>query len=268
MLDGGPQIILANWPSYKKIMCAYNNNIPINIQSHPYVLMNKRILCNCDMEAESNFLLESLVACENLETKADLEMHCTVNLAFVNYFENAIEDLGFSISTNWTTQEQILPISVENFDFNPKLLSAPKTLKDFVTQYKNKKEILEKREQKEIEEAKLGSKFSSFLNSFLVDVLLFTVALITLIITLVVIYMVCRQSKWKALVANIALQHTKAVEAADSATRYCICEPNWYIVGLLLIMMWGITYLVMNKIRKSCLFGGCLFSNVKKIMLI
>ena len=67
------------------------------------MLMNRSILCNCDVEAESNFLLESLAACENLETKADLEMYFTVNLAFVNYFENAIEDLGFSISTNWTT---------------------------------------------------------------------------------------------------------------------------------------------------------------------
>ena len=26
--------------------------------------MNRDILCNCDMEAESNFLLESLAACE------------------------------------------------------------------------------------------------------------------------------------------------------------------------------------------------------------
>ena len=75
MLDGGHQIILANWSSYKKIVCVFNNNIPINIPSHPYVLMNRSILCNCDVEAESNFLLESLAACENLETKADLEMY-------------------------------------------------------------------------------------------------------------------------------------------------------------------------------------------------
>ena len=33
--------------------------------------------------------------------------------------------------------------------------------------------------------------------------------------------MVCGQSKLKALVANIALQDTKAVEALDSASRYC-----------------------------------------------
>ena len=65
--------------------------------------MNRSILCNCDLGAESNFLLESLAACENPETKADLVMYLTVNLAFVNYFEGAIENLNSSISTNWTT---------------------------------------------------------------------------------------------------------------------------------------------------------------------
>ena len=62
VLDGGYQIILANWPSYKKIMCLYNNNSLISIPSHLYVLMNRSILCNCDIEAESNFLLESRAA--------------------------------------------------------------------------------------------------------------------------------------------------------------------------------------------------------------
>ena len=74
VLNGGYQIILANGPSYKKIMCVHKNNILINIPSHPYMLMNRSILCKCDVEAESNFLLESLAACENLETKTDLEI--------------------------------------------------------------------------------------------------------------------------------------------------------------------------------------------------
>ena len=106
VLYGGYQIILANWPCYKKIMCAHNNNVSISIPSHPYVLMNRNILCNCGVEAESNFLLELLAVCENLEAKTDLEMYFTVNLAFVNYFDEAIEDLGIPVSKNWT-QEQI-----------------------------------------------------------------------------------------------------------------------------------------------------------------
>ena len=73
VLDGGFQIILANWPNQRKIICSHNNNIPVNIPGHPYVLMNRSILCNCDIEAESNFLLESLAACEGPDAKTDLE---------------------------------------------------------------------------------------------------------------------------------------------------------------------------------------------------
>ena len=57
ILDGGHQIILANWPSYKRIICTHNNNIPIDKLSHPYVLLDRSILCNCDIEAEINFYL-------------------------------------------------------------------------------------------------------------------------------------------------------------------------------------------------------------------
>ena len=73
VLDVGHQIILVNWPNYKRIICTHNNDIPVNIPSHPYVLLNGSILCSCDLEAESNFLLESLAACREHE-KPDLEI--------------------------------------------------------------------------------------------------------------------------------------------------------------------------------------------------
>ena len=129
VLDGGFQIILVNWPNYRKIMCLHNNNIPINIPGHSYVLMNQSILCNCDIEAGSNFLLESLAACESPETKTDLEIQFTVNLAFVNYFDDMIEELGIPISPKQTYQEQILPLSLETFEINANLINAPKHCK-------------------------------------------------------------------------------------------------------------------------------------------
>ena len=128
VLDGGFQIILANWPNYRTVICSHNNNIPVNIPGHPYILMNQSILCNCDIEAESNFLLQSLAACKGPDAKTDLEMHFTVNLAFMNYFNDILENLGKQISLNWTKQEQILPISLETFEISPNLINAPKTL--------------------------------------------------------------------------------------------------------------------------------------------
>ena len=86
MLDEGQNIILVNWPSYKRLICTYNNNIPVNIPSHRYVLLDRNILCNCDIGAEDNFLLESLATCgENNIQK--LEMFYAVKLAFLDHLE-------------------------------------------------------------------------------------------------------------------------------------------------------------------------------------
>ena len=69
VLDGGNKIIIANWPMAKHITCSINNDIPIEIPSHPYVMVNRSVLCNCGIEAENNYLLKSLAACHDIDSK-------------------------------------------------------------------------------------------------------------------------------------------------------------------------------------------------------
>ena len=85
MLDGGNEIVLANWPNDKHIICNVNNDIPIKIPSHPYVFGNRSVLCNCGIEAGNHHLLESIATCDNKITK--LIMYFTINLAFTNYLD-------------------------------------------------------------------------------------------------------------------------------------------------------------------------------------
>ena len=158
VLDEGRQIILANWPNYKRIVCTYNNNIPVNIPSHPHVLLDKNILCNCNIEAESNFLLELLAACGEHE-KPNLEMYFTVNLAFVDYLEESNETINTPINRNWTSFKQSLPVSLESFQLNSKLIHAPVMLRDYIDQYQENRVTATKWESP-------TSKFRSFINSF------------------------------------------------------------------------------------------------------
>ena len=85
VLDHGNEIILANWPNDKHIICTINNDIPIEIPSHPYILVNRSVLCNCGIEVENNFLLESLAMCHDANT--NLVMYFMVNTAFTNYID-------------------------------------------------------------------------------------------------------------------------------------------------------------------------------------
>ena len=85
--------------------------------------MDRNILCNCDIEAKSNFLLESLAACgEHENKKPDLEMFFTVNLAFANYLDQLDETIDVPIERNWMHQMHILPISIEPFHMSQNLM--------------------------------------------------------------------------------------------------------------------------------------------------
>ena len=79
MLDGGDEIVLAYWPNDKHIICNVNNDIPVKIPSHPYVLVNRSVLCNCGIEADNHYLLESIAACDNRDSK--MVMYFTINMA-------------------------------------------------------------------------------------------------------------------------------------------------------------------------------------------
>ena len=85
VLNGGNEIIIANWLDDKHIICTINNDIPIKIPRHPYLLVNRSVLCNCSIEVENNFLLESLTMCHNSNT--DLVMYFTVNTDFTYYID-------------------------------------------------------------------------------------------------------------------------------------------------------------------------------------
>ena len=60
VLDGGDEIVLANWPNDKHIICKVKNDIPFKIPSYPYVLVNRSVLCNCGIEANDHYVLESM----------------------------------------------------------------------------------------------------------------------------------------------------------------------------------------------------------------
>ena len=132
VLDGGDEIILANWPNDKHLICNINNDIPVKIPSHPYVLVNRIILCNCRIEADNRHLLESIASCDKRITK--LTMCFTINLVFTNYldmFPNVTDSL--TLIREKTSFKQPLPIHINIPCYDSSLNNRPTKLKDFQT---------------------------------------------------------------------------------------------------------------------------------------
>ena len=143
VLDGGNEIILVNWPNDKHIICNSHNDIPVKIPSHPYVSVNRCVLCNCSIETDNHYLLESLAAWDNRDSK--LSMYFTINTAFANYLEmfpNLIESLQLQLIKNRTMYEQIVPVNLSISGFDTTLLHGSTNLKDFLNNYIRKEEFL------------------------------------------------------------------------------------------------------------------------------
>ena len=125
---------MANWPNDKHIICNINNDIPVKIPSHPYVLVNRSILCNCGIEADNHHLLESIATCDRKITK--LTMYFTINLAFTNYLDilpNLTEPL--TLIRDRKHYEQPLPICLTIPHYENSLINRPNTLKEFLNNY-------------------------------------------------------------------------------------------------------------------------------------
>ena len=266
VLDRGDEIVLANWPSDKHIICNINNDIPIKIPSHSYVLVNRSILCNCRIEADNHHLLESITTCDNKITK--LIMYFTINLAFTNYLDmlpNMTDSL--SLIRDRTGYEQPLPLHLSIPHFDSSLRYRPTELKDSMTNYvKNDKEIFDL-QQRHTMELHTFSPNKNFFFSPTVNIFTFTSSIIS-IITITVVYLFCKHKHIRTIVASLILHKTKEVEANSNPnpeTNNYECGTLAY-VGIILTVLSMITVIFLHY-RKSKLCRGNRFSNVVKIVL-
>ena len=266
VLDGGNEIVLANWPNDKHIICNVNNDIPVKIPSHPYVLVNRSILCNCSIEADNHYLLESITACDNRDSK--LVMYFSINMAFANYLD-MLPNLTdtFQLIKDRTVYEQPLRINLSIPDFDSSLQHVPTNLKNFVHDYANYKEIfdLKERHVSTVESLNKSNK-NFFSNIYIIDIFLFISSVILLISTTFVIYLFCKHKHIRTLVASLILHKIKEVEASSSSKETnSKCKILAYI-GIILTVL-SLIIVTFLHYRKSRLCKGYKFSNVVKIML-
>ena len=259
-MDGGHEMILANWPNTKYVICNDNHNFQVKIPSHPYVLLKRSVLFSCAIEAENNFLLESIAACPG--KPSPLTMYYTVNTAFMNYFDSLIENseidkVDMHISQNWTKKEQVFPLSLQTSKFDTDLLKAPLMLKDLVKQYKQKGHMLNKSNK--------DNNKHSFFNNTIIDIFLFIAALLA---TTVIIHLVCKHTKLKALVTGIAFHPIKQTEILlDKENILQKCTAQWYTIAFLTLMIIGLVIYIFTTMQRCTLFKRRLYSNTVTVML-
>ena len=146
------------------------------------------------------------------------------------------------------------------FQFDSKLLKAPKTLRDLVYQYKQKGQMLNKTKNN-------NSKHSLF-DNLIMDAFLFIATILSMIATAEIVHIVCKHAKLKALITGIAFQPVKQTEAIFSnGKEQHNCTTQWYTVAALTLMIIGLTIYVLATTQKCTIFKRGLYSNTVTVML-
>ena len=113
-------------------------------------------------------------------------------------------------------------------------MSSPQTLKEYISQYIQKKEIFDLKERYAINEIDIDSPNKNFFtNNFIVDIFIFIIAIILTITTLLIIYVLCKHNKLRTLVASLVLQQVKEVSAStikQDINNACDCTSQFYII--------------------------------------
>ena len=153
-------------------------------------------------------------------------------------------------------------------EFEKSLLSAPLTLKEYIAQYKQNKEIFDLKERHDIDKLEKEFANKNFFNSQLVKIFKFVVAIILIIATVVTIYAICKHNKLRVLVTSLALQQVKEVkvEGTEGIDYKCECTAQFYIILTLSIAMIGLIIFAILQLRRIKLCRGQLFSNIVKII--
>ena len=153
-----------------------------------------------------------------------------MNAAFVNYldqFTNMTESLRFPIIRSKTTFKQTIPIALNVSKFDSNLLTASRTLEDYVYQNNHEKEIFDLQRRHDATDFATNKNF--FSNNYIVDVFLFITALISGVVTTLAIYLLCKHKKHETLVASLAVQQIKEVGAVMQKEINTECKILTYI---------------------------------------
>ena len=251
---------MANWPKTKYVICKDNHEYPIKIPRHPYVLLKRSVLCNCDILAEEHSLLESIATCPGKQS--DMTIYYTVNIAFMPYlntFKEKLEVPSLEVNQNWTTQEQVLPISLQSTPFDNKLLKAPGTLKGLVQQYRQKSLTLDNTHENK-------TKYK-FFDSIAIDIFLLIAVIISMLVVAAIIHIVCRHAKLKVLLTGITFQPVKQAEAVVTNQIKQHFTAQWYAIAALTLMIILLIVYICLTTQRCTIFKRRLHSNTVTFML-
>ena len=293
VLDGGPQILLANILTPKRLMCTYASDMACPVPSHDYVLVNRSLLCNCHMESGLTYLLKSIAFCETVS--ADFTMSFTLNLAFLHMVQDLWPGNFSQLPPVMTKEELTFPLGLtSNADFRKQdpnvsyptvLMQEPQSLSALCSSLRARGATLPDRKLPLL----LGPRQAypighhgkrSFLFHLALHIFFFSTGIIVFVSLGPQVYACIKQGKLKTLVATMALYKLPDTEAFNGTlpmsapivpneghAKY-VCLDPWINALVNLASLGTIVAYIMVRCRRRTLYRGLEYATACHIYVL
>ena len=154
---------------------------------------------------------------------------------------------------------------MESDDFDKELLSVPKTLRELVEKYKQRKLTFDKQHET-LDNEKEDDNFigTSIFDHLAFNIFIFVMAVTSVIVMFIVIKLIVKGEKMRALVANLAMiRGVKAVNEKLNTND----KEYWIIIIWLSIILLCVLFLTIEKLYRMPMFRKYHYSNIIKIII-
>lgn len=262
VLDGGPYVVLANMAREKKLLCKENSDLAVPLPQHNYVLMNRTVLCQCDIDAGLSYVLQNIGSCE--EDLAPLTLYFTYNFAFYGAFTELLDNLSFVPPTN-PQEEPVFPLALPVL---PALLHTASLPLDTMETLVSKRLASFKNKGRTQGQPTLETKL---FDSVPMKIFKFIMACLTGMCLIWLAWLALKHSKMKTYIAGLSLGTLPRVtslpldsgesDISDIFPTRLVCQDPWVSIVLTTLTVLGMAIYLYKECKGYALKKGILYSN-------
>ena len=203
ILDGGKEVLLANFYGQRSLKCAsQNGGLAKPIPEHTYAVVQREFLCDCQLDLKHTSVLRRLNAC-SVSKPQNLVMKFVVNLAFWEMLKKRHAQLAEKVQPKVDFAEQTFDVRLFDDDKDPL-----NTATDMLCMINKMDEDGKKRDKKKAKSEDLsdGVEMKVLLPKFLANILIVVCSMLSTLATVVVILILVEYCKMSSILATLVIE--------------------------------------------------------------
>ena len=199
IFDGGRDVLLANFHGPRALKCSsVNGGLSKPAPEIVYAVVNRKFLCDCQLDLEHASVLRQLSSCAN-SSSSKMHMKFTINLAFWELFKKRSPNSASNIQHQYVEEEQVFSVDL----YDPKIgkLDQPVDLEKFMETMGADGQNMPTDEEREAEQP-----MQKIMPRWLNNILVMTCTAMTTVLMIIILVLLAKHFKMKALVSMIAIQ--------------------------------------------------------------